>query len=143
MKASLKNYRQAPRKTRLVGALLVGKSVSAAQEQLRFMPKRAAEPVMKLLQSAIKNAEVAGAEQSDLFVKSVRVDQGLTLKRSMPRARGSAFRINKRSSHVYIELGTKKVESSKLKAESKDAKPKAKKVKPKAVAKKKVTKAKA
>lgn len=134
MKATLKNYRQSPRKTRLVGDAIVGKRAIDAVDQLRFMPKRAAGPVLKLLESAIVNAlSVSGIDKETLVVKSVRVDKGVVLKRMMPRARGSAFRINKRTSHVAIELGVKDTaaKGSKKVSASVEA--------PKKVAKKKVT----
>ncbi len=143
MKASLKNYRQAPRKTRLVGDLLKGKNVIAAEEQLQFVPKRATLPILKLLQSAIKNAEMAGISKEDLFVKSVRIDQGVTLKRIMPRARGTASRINKRTSHVVIELGTKEDKAVKTSKKEKKVDAPAKEVKAKAAKKVTTKKAKA
>ncbi|MBP6856103.1 MAG: 50S ribosomal protein L22 [Candidatus Pacebacteria bacterium] len=134
MKAILKNYRQSPRKTRLVGDAIVGKRAVDAIDQLRFMPKRAANPVLKLLESALVNAlNTTGADKNDLIVKSVRVDKGIVLKRMMPRARGSAYRINKRTSHVAIELGLKETSVKASKSAKKVA------VAPKKVAKKKVT----
>ena len=134
MKAILKNYRQSPRKTRLVGDAIVGKRAVDAIDQLRFMPKRAANPVLKLLESALVNAlNTTGADKNDLIVKSVRVDKGIVLKRMMPRARGSAYRINKRTSHVAIELGLKETAVKASKSAKKVA------VAPKKVAKKKVT----
>lgn len=134
MKAILKNYRQSPRKTRLVGDVIVGKRVADAIDQLRFMPKRAATPVLKLLESAVVNAlNTTGVDKNDLIVKSVRVDKGIVMKRMMPRARGSAYRINKRTSHVAIELGVKELSAKTSKSV------KAEKVAPKKVAKKKVT----
>ncbi len=136
MKAILKNYRQSPRKTRLVGDAIVGKRAVDAIDQLRFMPKRAANPVLKLLESAVVNAlNTTDVDKNDLVVKSVRVDKGIVLKRMMPRARGSAYRINKRTSHVAIELGVK--ELAVAKKASKVVKKEA--VAPKKVAKKKVT----
>lgn len=100
MKAALNNYRQSPRKVRLVGDLIKGQSVEKALAQLQFLPKRASEPIAKLLRSAIANADgVTG-----LMVGNVRVDSGSTLKRMRPRARGSAARINKRTSRVLLTL---------------------------------------
>ena len=107
MKASLYNYRQSPRKVRLVGDLIKGKSVNTALVELSFLPKRAALPIEKLLRSAVANAKQEGAVVEKLFVKSIAVDKGTVLKRSMPRARGSAARILKRSSHIAVELGSK------------------------------------
>ncbi len=104
--ATLSNYRQSPRKVRSVANLIRGKSVAAAQAQLRFLPKRAAAPIAKLLASALANAKAAdvAVTEENIFVHTLRVDSGVTLKRIMPRARGSAARINKRSSHVVITL---------------------------------------
>lgn len=107
MKAVLKNYRQSPRKVRLLADLVRGKRVAQALEALSFMNKRAAEPVTKLINSAVANAKQEGAAVEKLFVKSIAVDKGTVLKRSMPRARGSAARILKRSSHIAVELGSK------------------------------------
>jgi len=107
MKAILKNYRQSPRKVRLVADVVRGKKVTDALNALQFVEKRAAEPFAKVIQSALANATQAGADTTKLVVKKVSVDKGTTLKRFMPRARGSASRINKRSSHITVELGVK------------------------------------
>jgi len=107
MKAVLKNYRQSPRKVRLIADLVRGKKVNAALQQLQFVDKRAAGPFTKVIESAKANAEQAGHSAEGLIIKKVSVDKGLTLKRFMPRARGSASRINRRSSHITVELGTK------------------------------------
>jgi large subunit ribosomal protein L22 len=108
MKAIFKNYRQAPRKVRLVSDLIKGKSVEAAKLELSFLPKRAAKPLMELLDSAVANAKnnfQIGKE--NLIVKNIRVDKGIVMKRFMPRARGSASRINMRTSHVVLTLEEK------------------------------------
>lgn len=102
MKATLSNYRQSPRKVRLVANLIKGKSVESAREQLKFLPKRAAAPVAKLLESAVANT--GDSRGLGLMVSDIRVDAGVTLKRMRPRARGSASRINKRTSHINITL---------------------------------------
>jgi len=107
MKAFLKDYRQPPRKVRLVADLVRGKKVDEALESLKFINKRAAEPFAKLINSALANAISQGADPKSLIVKKVAVDKGSVLKRFMPRARGSASRINKRNSHVTVLLGTK------------------------------------
>lgn len=105
MKAYLKSYRQAPRKVRLVGNLIKGKTVDRALVELAVLPKRAALPMKKLLLSAVANAkENNGIAQSDLMVKNVRVDQGMILKRFMPKSHGSATPIHKHTSHVILEL---------------------------------------
>lgn len=107
MKAFLKNYRQSPRKVRLIADLVRGKSVVNALETLKFVNKRASEPFAKLIRSAEANAKSQGIDTASLIVKTITVDKGTVLKRFMPRARGTAARINKRSSHLNVELGTK------------------------------------
>ena len=107
MKAILKNYRQSPRKVRLVADVVRGKKVNDAIAALQFVDKRAALPFEKVIRSAAANATQAGANPATLIVKHVSVDKGVTQKRFMPRARGSASRINKRSSHITVELGLK------------------------------------
>lgn len=105
MKAVLTNYRQSPRKVRLVAGLIKGKQISLADAELSFLAKRAAEPIRKLLASAIANAKQNFSVKEELLhVKDVRVDKGVTMKRSQPRSHGMATRINKRGSHVLIEL---------------------------------------
>lgn len=108
MKAILKNYRQSPRKVRLIADLVRGKSTADALTTLRFVDKRASGPFSKVIESAIANAKDQGKDTEKLFIKAVQVNKAATLKRSMPRARGSASRINKRNSHISVELGEKK-----------------------------------
>ena len=109
MKSYLKNYRQSPRKVRLVADIVRGKKVDVALRDLMFATKRASDPLTKLLKSAISNAKQNfNVSEDNLFVKSIQVDKGIVLKRIMPRARGTAARINKRSSHVSIILEEKK-----------------------------------
>lgn len=106
MKAILRNYRQSPRKVALAAALVRGKTAGVAITQLRFATKRASAPLIKLIESALSNARSQGvANPEGLTIQEFRVDQGVTLKRMMPRARGSAARILKRSSHVILTLG--------------------------------------
>lgn len=107
MKASLKNYRQSPRKVRLVANLIRGKSISHALSTLSFLPKRAASPMKKLLESAVSNAKQAhGKDQDSLVVQKVNVDKGIVFKRIEYRARGSSNLIKKRTSRISIELGS-------------------------------------
>lgn len=109
MYASLKNYRQSPRKVRLVADAIRGKKVADARTILTFMPKRAAKSIKKLLDSAIANAaQKKGGATDTLTVERIEVNKGLTMKRIRPRARGSAFPIHKHTSHVSITLGEKK-----------------------------------
>jgi large subunit ribosomal protein L22 len=106
--ASLKNYRQSPRKVRSVANLVRGKSVEQALNTLNFLSKKAADPLYGLLLSAIANAKNNHKiEKEALVIKEIRVDAGYILKRRMPRARGSAFPINKRTSHVNLVLAPK------------------------------------
>jgi large subunit ribosomal protein L22 len=105
MKAILKNYRQSPRKVRLLADLVRGKKVSVALATLKFADKRAAGPFAKVIESAMANAKQAGKDETKLKVAKVMVQKGVVAKRFMPRARGSASRINKRSSHIVVELG--------------------------------------
>src|SRR5690606_20295515 len=104
MKAILKNYRQAPRKVRLVADLIKGKSVANAALELKHLAKRAALPMEKLLASAVANATVSGVDKDSLIVKNVRVDKGLVMKRYMPRAFGRSAPIHKHASHVILTL---------------------------------------
>ncbi|MEX0930946.1 MAG: 50S ribosomal protein L22 [Candidatus Paceibacterota bacterium] len=104
MKAVLKNYRQSPRKVRLIADLVRGKRVPVALVALQFIDKRAAQPFAKVIQSAAANAVQSGIDMKNLVIDRVSVDKGMTLKRFMPRARGSASRINRRNSHISIEL---------------------------------------
>lgn len=105
MKAALNDYRQAPRKVALVAGLVRGKTVVAALQALQFAPKRASAPVEKLIRSAVANAATAGiTDINTLKIQEIQVNKAVTLKRIMPRAFGSASRINKRSSHVTVIL---------------------------------------
>ena len=105
MKAVLKNYRQSPRKVRLIANLVRGKKVKEALAILQFVDKRAALPFAKVIRSAAANAKQTGQEADTLTIKKVTVDKGITYKRFMPRARGSASPINRRNSHITVELG--------------------------------------
>ena len=106
MKASAKNVRISPRKVRMVVDSVRGKSVSQAMSILMFTRKKAAQPVQKLLRSAVANASENNgiSEVDDLFIDHITVDEGPTLKRYMPRARGRATPIHKRTSHIQIIL---------------------------------------
>lgn len=142
-KAILKNYRQSPRKVRLIADAIRGKKVDVALTELSFMSKRAADPVKKVLESAVANAKNIGIDTKNLIVKEVAVDEGITLKRWMPKARGTAHPIRKRTSHIKIVLGTKdgdkqvvsEKSESKVETVKEDKKP-AKKVAKKAPVKK-------
>jgi large subunit ribosomal protein L22 len=106
MKASATHIRISPRKVRMVVDTVRGKSVSQALSILEFTRKKAAVPVQKLLKSAVANAaENDGISDVDtLVIEHIMVDEGPTLKRFMPRARGRATPIRKRTSHIRISL---------------------------------------
>jgi len=106
--ARLAYLRIAPRKVRLVADHVRGQKVGAALALLRYTPNAAAKPLAKLLRSAVANAEAKGGrvDVDALVVKTLTVDGGPKMRRFMPRAMGRAYRIEKRTSHVYVELGT-------------------------------------
>ncbi len=106
MRAVLNNYRQSPRKMRLVADIIKGKTVQEAQTLLSLMPKASTRPLLKLLESAVANAKEnqKATETRGLRITDMRVDCGKVLKRSMPRARGSAYQIRKRTSKVTLVL---------------------------------------
>jgi len=114
VKASLKYLRISPRKVRLVANLIKGLPVNEAELQLKAIKKRSSEPILKLLKSAISNAEHNfQLERDNLFIKSLKVNAGPTLKRYMPRARGTAYEIKKRTSHLEMVLSEIKPSSIK------------------------------
>jgi large subunit ribosomal protein L22 len=103
VRAVAKFVRVAPRKARLVVDQIRNKSCDKALEILQFSEVAAAEPVAKCLRSAMANAENNnGLRRDTLVVKAAYVDEGPTLKRFRPRAKGSASRINKRTSHIIV-----------------------------------------
>ena len=104
-RATLRWLRMSPRKVRLVVDMIRGKGVEEALNILSFCRKAPSEPVTKLLRSAIANADDRGSYNLDrLYVETVKVDEGPTWRRWLPRAMGRATRIRKRTSHVTIEL---------------------------------------
>ncbi|MDE1925053.1 MAG: 50S ribosomal protein L22 [Patescibacteria group bacterium] len=102
--AQLKNYRQAPRKVRLVADLVRGKTAEHALALLATLPKAASLPMMKLLKSAIANS---GEQAQNLIISNIAVNGGIVFKRSMPRARGRASQILKRTSHITLAVSKK------------------------------------
>lgn len=104
MKAVLKNYRQSPRKVRLIASLIQGKSVNVAINQLDNYIKRGSLPIKKLVMSAAANS---GKPLDTLMIKSARVDKGMVMKRMMPRAFGRGAQILKKCSHIVVELANK------------------------------------
>jgi len=105
--AQLNNYRQSPRKVRIVAGAIRGKSVKESKSILDFVTKRATGPLHKLLNSAVANAKELGVSTENLFVKAITVDGGKILYRRRPAAHGSAHTIHKRTSHIKITLAAK------------------------------------
>ena len=106
--ATARYIRISSRKVKVVIDLIRGKSVDDAEAILLYTPKAAAEPVLKLLRSAIANAENnLELSRDNLYVAEIYDNQGPTLKRYRPRARGSAFHIRKRTSHITVILDEK------------------------------------
>ena len=105
--AKSKYIRQSPYKLRLVLNLIRGLPVSEALDILKFTKRKASDEITKVIQSAMANAENnCGLNSNDLYISKAIADEGPTLKRFRPRARGRAGRINKRTSHLIIELAS-------------------------------------
>ncbi|MBY5161567.1 50S ribosomal protein L22 [Salsipaludibacter albus] len=105
VKATAKYVRVTPTKVRQLTRLIAGAPVSEAERILAFSEKRAAKPLLKVLRSAVSNAENNdGLDPDDLFVDRAWADEGPTLKRFQPRAMGRASRIRKRTSHITVVL---------------------------------------
>ena len=103
--ATLKYARISSRKVKIVADLTRGKNVDEALAIVKFTPKAASEVVEKLLKSAIANAENNhGMKSNNLYVAEIYANQGPTLRRIRPAAKGSAVRIRKRTSHITIVL---------------------------------------
>ena len=111
--ATVRFARVSPRKARLVADLVRGKDVAEAIEMLSFTDKKTAPILKKLVESAVANAEQAAKRANEdldidqLYVKTVLVDQGPTLRRFRPRAQGRATKILKKTSHITVELATR------------------------------------
>ncbi len=106
VRAKLSGYRQTPRKTRAVVSLIKGKKLQDVFNILDFTIKRPANPIKKLISSAVANAKNLGLSADSLFVKDIRVDQASVIKRIRPASRGSAHPIKRRSSHITVVLST-------------------------------------
>ncbi|MBI2451381.1 MAG: 50S ribosomal protein L22 [Parcubacteria group bacterium] len=108
VKAQLNSLRMSPRKVRLVVDLLRGLDAGQAKSVLRFVVKKTAKPLLKLLNSATANAEHNfGLNKNNLYVSEIKVDAGRTLKRFRPRAFGRASAIGKRTSKISLVLKEK------------------------------------
>ena len=102
--ATLKNARISARKVKIVADLIRGKDAKEALAIVKFTPKASSEIIEKLLKSAIANAENNhGMKSNNLYVAEIYANQGPTMKRIRPAAKGSAVRIRKRTSHITIK----------------------------------------
>ncbi|MEK7173651.1 MAG: 50S ribosomal protein L22 [Patescibacteria group bacterium] len=103
--AKLQYARISPQKVRRVADVIRGMPVQMAQGQLRLLPQRPAPVLHKLLMSAVANAKQQGLSEDALAICSLTVDEGSVSKRSLPRARGRATPIRKRTSHITVVIG--------------------------------------
>lgn len=131
VKAYAKNIRMSPRKVRLVIDVIRGMDVTRAATQLRFLKKDAALPVLKLLNSAVANADHNfQIAPETLFVKTIMTDGGPVIHRWTPKAFGRSAPIRKRTSHITIVLDVMAPKAAKKAAAAQKKEAKAKKVKP-------------
>lgn len=108
VRAHLKYASISSQKARLVADIIRGKSIDKALDVLNYTPKKAASMIQKLLLSAVANAENNfGLDIDDLFVAKIQVNEGPTLKRMHARAKGRGNRIEKKMSHISVELAEK------------------------------------
>ena len=132
--ATLSNFRQAPRKMRMVADTIRGKKVSDVLINLDFTAKKASLPLKNLILSALANAKNLDIPTENLIVKTIKVDSGSILYRRRPAARGSAHPIRKRTSAIFVELG--EAEKSENFKKLNKVKPKTEKLEIKSVSKK-------
>jgi large subunit ribosomal protein L22 len=111
--AKLKNYRQSPRKVRLLADLVRGKSAEHAINLLATLPKRGSEPMIKLIESAVSNS---GLSSREVIISAIQVNSGVVFKRMMPRARGRSAPIRKKSSTITMSLAKRPETVKKAKA---------------------------
>ncbi|MCP2165850.1 50S ribosomal protein L22 [Goodfellowiella coeruleoviolacea] len=112
--ARARYVRTTPMKARRVVELIRGRSASEALAVLQFAPQAASGPVAKVLASAVANAENnLSLDPDTLWVSAAYVDEGPTLKRFRPRAQGRAYRINKRTSHITVEVESRPADDRK------------------------------
>jgi len=110
--AKLRSVRITPQKARRVVDLIRGKSAEEALALMKFAPQAASDPVNKLIASAVANARVKAEaanvrfDEGDLIISAAFVDEGVTMKRFMPRAQGRAAQILKRTSHITVVVST-------------------------------------
>jgi len=117
VKAKARYIRMSPRKVRLVADMVRGKKVTVALNTLEFCKRWSARPILKLLNSAIANAtHNFSLEKENLYIKTLKVDQGPMLKRWRARAFGRAAEIQKRMSHIIMVLDELEVKAPTAKA---------------------------
>ena len=104
--AQLNDYRHSPRKVRVVANLVKGKNAEDAIAELQFLGKRAAEPISKLIRSAMANAKSRNLDERSMVIKEMRVDGGAIMYRRRSASRGRAPVIRKRTSHIKVVLTT-------------------------------------
>ncbi|GAA4753594.1 MULTISPECIES: 50S ribosomal protein L22 [Actinomycetospora] len=103
--ARARYVRMSPMKVRRVVDLVRGMPVGEAASVLQFAELKAAQPVAKVVASAVANAENnVDLDRANLVISTITVDEGPTMKRFQPRAQGRAYRIRKRTSHIYVEV---------------------------------------
>jgi len=105
--AQLNNYRQSPRKVRVVANLVRGKKAADALVTLEFADKRGSLPIRKLIASAIANAKAQSIVADTLLVKNIEVNAGKILYRRLPAAHGSPHPMRKRTSRIFVTLVSK------------------------------------
>ncbi len=124
VKASLKHLRMSPRKARLVIDVIRKMPVGLALDQLKFINKKATNPIATLVRSAVANAvNTYSLEADNLYIKEIRSDEGVMLKRWMPRAHGRATSIRKRGCHLNLVIAEIKESGQKEKKVVKAADP--------------------
>jgi large subunit ribosomal protein L22 len=106
MRAELTSHNQPPRKVRLVTELVKGKKIPEALAALSFLPKRAALPVSKLIQSAVANATQKGESVENLRIENITVNSAGMIVRMMPRAMGRGAPIRHRKSRILVTLSS-------------------------------------
>ncbi|MDD4352608.1 MAG: 50S ribosomal protein L22 [Candidatus Gracilibacteria bacterium] len=108
MKSNCKYIRISPRKANLIADLVRGKNVEEAISLLKFLPKKAADILYKIVLSAVANAENnLKLDRKTLYIKTIVVNKAPTLKRGQPVSRGRWHPIKKRNSHITVELATR------------------------------------
>lgn len=108
-RATAKFIKMSPRKVRLVVDIVRGLTATKALDQLKFMPKLASGPVKKLIKSGLANAiNNYELDENNLFIKEIKVDEGPTIKRWLPRAHGRATTLRKRTSHISLVIAEMK-----------------------------------